>query len=259
MSGVVRKISLPRRFVCDLMHASKDVPLVSLKRTFNIARLAAARAAHPSKPGWPVIFAKAFCIVARDQPILRTLYIKWPTPHLYELPNSTVMIAIAPRGAGEDCVFPERLGTADEIPLTVADSIIRQAKDQPLGETRFIRRILAITRLPTPLRRLVWAIGLNVARQRAKFFGTLGITSVAGFGPGELYAISPGPYLLSYGMVSLGGSIDVILRWDHRVADAEIITHLLTQLELVLNTVIVDELLADLPEREHSRIALVAV
>ena len=36
MRGTVRKISIPRRFVIDLMHASIRVPFVSLRRSFDI-------------------------------------------------------------------------------------------------------------------------------------------------------------------------------------------------------------------------------
>ena len=36
MRGTVRKISLPRRLVADLMHASIRVPFVSLTRPLNV-------------------------------------------------------------------------------------------------------------------------------------------------------------------------------------------------------------------------------
>ena len=40
----------------------------------------------PRPPGWAAIFVKAFYLVAKDQPVLRTLYLKWPWPRFYELP-----------------------------------------------------------------------------------------------------------------------------------------------------------------------------
>ena len=45
-------------------------------------------------PGWAAIFVKAFALVAREQPILRTLYVKLPWPGFYELPRSVAMVAI---------------------------------------------------------------------------------------------------------------------------------------------------------------------
>ena len=44
------------------------------------------------------------------------------------------------------------------------------------------RKMLRATRLPLPLRRLLWWIGLNVGRQRANYFGSFGVTSVAAYG-----------------------------------------------------------------------------
>lgn len=46
-------------------------------------------------PGWAAIFVKAFALVAKTEPTLRTLHVKWPWPCLYELPRSVGMVAIA--------------------------------------------------------------------------------------------------------------------------------------------------------------------
>jgi len=75
---------LARKLVIDLMHAS--VPLVVVRRTMKLERLVTARALQAARPGWSAIIAKAFCVVARDEPWLRTFYLKWPWPHFYEVP-----------------------------------------------------------------------------------------------------------------------------------------------------------------------------
>src|SRR5262245_52160032 len=85
MRGQSKNISLPRRLICDLMRASMDVPFVSLSRTLQIRPLLEARAEAAARTGWAAIFVKAFALVARDEPILRTVYAKWPWPTLYEL------------------------------------------------------------------------------------------------------------------------------------------------------------------------------
>src|SRR5437016_14241903 len=95
MRGTVRKITLPRRLVADLMHASIRVPFVSLARPLHIRALQEARAQAAQRPGWAAIFVKAFALVAKEQPVLRTLYVKWPMPAFYELPRSVAMVAIA--------------------------------------------------------------------------------------------------------------------------------------------------------------------
>ncbi len=242
MRGTNRKISLPRRFIADLMRASMRVPFVSLSRTIDIRQLVEARAQAAQRPGWAAIFVKAFALVARDEPVLRTLYIKLPWPRLFELPRSVAMVAIARVEDGQDCILPEKVPAADERPLSEIDAQIRRAKNAPLMEIPAFRKIMMAARLPLPLRRLSWLIGLSGGRMYANNFGSFGVTSVSAYGPGELQALSPGPFLLSYGVVRPDHSIDVIIRWDHRVTDAAFIARTLTRLEQVLNSEISAEL-----------------
>jgi hypothetical protein len=258
MRGTVRKLSMPRRLVADLMHASMRVPFVSLQRTLDIRALIEARAASAQAPGWAAIFAKAFCLVARDEPVLRTLYLKWPWPHFYELPRSVGMVAIARKEDGQDCVLPQKVSAADELSLAEVDALIRHAKTAEVDDVPAFKKILRATRLPLPLRRLIWMVGLNFGRQRANYFGSFGITSVAAYGAGELHALSPGPFIVSYGVVGPDQSIDVVIRWDHRVTDAALIAKTLTRLEQVLNTAITAELLANRHVPEPKAVRAVA-
>ena len=258
MRGTVRKISLPRRLVADLMHASIRVPFVSLRRTFDISSLLEARALAAQPPGWAAIFVKAFCLVAKEQPILRTLYAKWPWPHFYELPRSVAMVAIARVEDGQDCVLPQKVPAADELTLTEVDALIRHAKEAPIDQVPAFRKILRTTKLVLPLRRLAWLVGLNFGRQRANYFGSFGVTSVAAFGGGELHALSPGPFVLSYGVVTPDRTIDVVIRWDHRITDAALIAKAMTRLEQVLNTEIAAELRGQRQQAEPKPVRAVA-
>jgi hypothetical protein len=258
MRGTVRKISLPRRLVADLMHASIRVPFVSLTRPLNVRQLLEARALAAQPPGWAAIFVKAFSLVAKEVPALRTLYAKWPWPSFYELPRSVAMIAIARVEDGQDCVLPQKIAAADELPLTAVDGLIRQAKEAPIEQVPAFRKILRTTRLPLPLRRLFWVVGLNFGRQRANWFGSFGVTSVAAYGAGELHALSPGPFILSYGVVEQDQTIDVVIRWDHRITDAALVAKALTRLEQVLNTEIAAELRSYRQQAEPKPVRAVA-
>jgi hypothetical protein len=258
MRGTVRKISMPRRLVADLMHASIRVPFVSLRRSLDIRQLLEARALAAEPPGWAAMFVKAFSLVAKEQPILRTLYAKWFRPSFYELPRSVGMIAIARVEDGEDCVLPQKVTAADELPLTEVDAQIRHAKDAPIAEVPAFRKVLRATRLPLPLRRLAWLLGLNFGRQRANYFGSFVVTSVAAYGGGELHALSPGPFILSYGVVEPDQTIDVVIRWDHRITDAALIAKVLTRLEQVLNTEIAAELRGHRQQSEPKPVRAVA-
>jgi hypothetical protein len=242
MRGTPKTISLRRRLICDLMHASMGVPFVSLSRSLNIRPLLEARARATAPAGWAAMFVKAFALVARDEPILRTLYVKWPWPGFYELPKSVATVAIARVDDGEECVLPQRIAAPEALSLAVVDADIRRAKTAPIQDVPMFRKIMRATRLPLPLRRLSWAIGLNFGRQRGNWFGSFGVSSVAAYGGGELHPITPGPFVVSYGVVEPDQTIRVVIRWDHRVTDAAPIARVLTRLEQVLNTEIAAEL-----------------
>jgi hypothetical protein len=242
MRGTVRKISIPRRVIIDLMRASKDVPFVAVRRTLSIERLAAARKGLSHRPAWAAIFAKGFAILAKEQPVLRRAYLKWLWPHFYEFPQTVAMIVVAPN-ATPDGVLLFPIKAPDLIPLNEADASIRTAKTQSVEATPFFRKTLMVTRLPNPIRRLAWMIGLNFGRQRGNYFGTLLVTSVAAFGGGEVEARGPQPFILSYDKLSSEGTIDVMIRWDHRITDAAEIAVALSRLEQILNNQVADEIL----------------
>jgi hypothetical protein len=244
MRGTSKTISLPRRLIIDLMHASMGVPFVSLSRSLDIGRLLEARAGAMAPAGWAAMFVKAFALVARDEPVLRTVYAKWPWPSLYELPKSVASVAIARVEGGEECVIPQRIAGPEAMTLAAVDAEIRRAKTAPIDEIPMFRKIMRVTRLPLPLRRLSWAIGLKFGRQRGNWFGSFAVSSVAAYGGGELHPITPGPFIVSYGVVGPDQTIHVVIRWDHRVTDAAPIARVLTQLEQVLNTEIAAELRA---------------
>src|SRR3984957_10363790 len=243
MRGTVRKISLPRRVIIDLMRASADMPFVAVRRTLSIERLASARKGLGTRPAWAVIFAKAFAILASEQPILRRVYLKWPWPHLSEFPQTVAMIVVAP-DATPDGVLLFPVKAPDRTSLAEAHGWIQNAKTQPIEATPFFRKTMMVTRLPQPLRRLAWAIGLNFGRQRGNYLGTLLVTSVAAFGGGEVEALGPQPFIFSYDRMSDDGTIDVMIRWDHRITDAAFIGAELSRLEQILNHQIADEILA---------------
>lgn len=243
MRGKARPVSLARKLIIDLMHASE--PLVVVRRTMKLERLAMARASVAVRPGWSTIIVKAFSIVARDEPWLRTYYLKWPWPHFYEVPKSVAMVAIVRDDIDKEAPVFLKVSAADEASLATVEACIQHGKSAPLDQVPSINRALRITRLPLPLRRLLWAIGLNVGRQRANNFGTFAVTSIASLGPETVVARVHGPSLISYGLVRPDNTMELLYHWDHRIYDGILIARALQRLEEVLNTVIADEILAN--------------
>jgi hypothetical protein len=252
MRGTTRPISLHRRLIIDLMHASRDVPFVSLARAIQIGPLLEARAAAVRPPGFAALFVKAFALVARDEPVLRTLYTGWPLRCLYELPRSVATVTIARVENGEDCVLPQRISGPEAMSLAEIDALIRQGKEAPIEDVAMFRKIMRATRLPLPLRRFAWWVGLNFGRQRANWFGNFSVTSIAACGGGQLHALSPGPFIVNYDVVGPDQTIDILIRWDHRVTDGAMIARTAIRLEQVLNGEIAAELRASAPSGRGS-------
>ena len=134
------------------------------------------------RPGWTPIFAKAICIVARDEPSLRTFYLKWPWPHFYEVPRSVVMAVVIRDSFDSDVPVMLKIGVADEQSLIELDETSETGQERTARRRAVDRAAIAHQPLPILLRRLFWAFALNIGRQRANHFGTASITSLANLG-----------------------------------------------------------------------------
>lgn len=242
MRGTIKRISPARRLIIDLMRASRNVPFASLQRTVDLRKVQAARRLVERPPGWASIFTKAFCLVAREQPRFRTLYIRWPWPHFYELDSSVAMIAVARRDASEEFTLPQKIRAPEDGPLRWIDALIKSAKNLPIEAVTSFRRVLGPMKYPLPVRRALWAFLLNYGRQRGSRIGNVAISSVSAFGPGELRTLTPGPFILTYGAIRADKSVEVILAWDHRVLDGAAVVAFFERLQEILDAEIVAEI-----------------
>ncbi len=233
-----------RRLIVDLMHFSQKVPAVAIDRRMHLGELTAAREASARKIPWTVIFAKAFALVARRRPELRQSYLPFPWPHLYEHPYSTVALNVNRTiPSGELVVVQCLIKRPDNRSLAELEDIIRQYQAEPLESLRWYRRSVTMSRLPRPLRRLVWTVSLSLlGRQRCHNFGTFGLSSVAAQGAGVLHLIPVLTSMLHYGLFDASGSLDVRLTWDHRVMDGVLAARILVEIEDALRSEILTEL-----------------
>jgi hypothetical protein len=237
------RLSLPRRFVCDLIHFARKVPSVPVQRRMNLAPLIEVRQAAQPRPSWCAIFAKAYGFVAATRPELRRAYLAFPRPHLYEHPVNVASVAVERRYGDEDAVFFGHLRSPENQGLLELDAHLRRLKEEPLENFGLFRRVLRTSRLPRPLRRALWWFGLNVSGcKRAKHLGTFGISVYSGLGAASLHPLSPLTTTLNYGVIEPDGSVDVRLIYDHRVLDGRTIARALQDLEHVLNNQILVEM-----------------
>jgi hypothetical protein len=254
MKGRSIALSRPRRILTDLSHASLSYPRATLLTRINVAALAAPRDA--ARIPWPVVFAKAYAIVARDMPHLRRVYVKLPWPHFYELPTSVCSIIIErdwPESAPtEKALFLARIKDPAAGSLRDSAAVMRRHKTDPIAAIADFRRILAIAALPLPLRRLAIWLALNLGRQVPNYFGTFAISPLGSFGAAIVDTIPVWTSFLNYGPIAPDGGVDIYLSVDHRVMDGGHAARAITALEAVLNGPVLDELRGPSPHREVS-------
>jgi hypothetical protein len=242
MRGRMIPISAQRRMVLDLLYFARRIPTVPVQRRMSLAALVAARAACRRRPRWTAIFTKAYAIVAQEIPELRRAYIKLPWHLLYEYPTSRGLILIERDYHGEPTILPVSIKEPAQQSLRSIDERIEHTTNAPVEQLKDFHRWIAFSRLPTPLRRAAWWIGLNWGRQRANYFGTFGVSVYSALKAESLHPLGPVTTVLNYGVISEHGEVDVRIIYDHRVMNGTTVARALARLEEVLNSVIVEEL-----------------
>jgi hypothetical protein len=228
--------------VADYMWAAASVARVDVIRKVRFGELIEVRSGLCRPPSWTAMFVKGFALVAAEIPELRRVYLKLPWPHLYEYAESTVCVVQEREILGDTGVLPLRFREPDRISLDKLSDMIRRAADAPVEESRFHCAVIAVTRLPLLVRRLVWGVCLNVPRMRRYTLGTSGVSSAARWQTELGTSRTPHPCLLSYGPADSDGNVDVRLSFDHRIFDGALAARTLARLEEVLNRSILEEL-----------------
>jgi hypothetical protein len=236
-------LSPARQVIGDLVHFAHQVPSVPVQRRINVAAAREARDRATPRPSWVVLFTKAYATVAATTPELRRAYVGFPWPHLHEHECSIASVAVERQWRGEDAVFFAHLRAPEDQTLADLDAHLRRFKAAPVESIGLFRRALTVGRLPRPLRRLLWWVGLNVnGAKRAKRLGTFGVSVYSGLGAASLHPLSPLTTTLNYGVIDGRGDVDVRLIYDHRVMDGATVARALARLEVVMNQDIVAEL-----------------
>lgn len=236
-----------RRGIADLMRVTMGVPLVTVERSMNIARLMEARQRLPERIPLTAIILKAYAQVAEEFVDLRHVYLRYPWPHLYEYPTSVASMTVEREHEGAPCVFTMVVKNPAAMSMTAIAAAIVEAQTAPVESIRTFARMMRINRLPWIIRRPLWWFGFNVGRIRANHFGTFGLTIVSSLG-GELpFFQSPLTSTLNYGVIQPNGDVTARLLIDHRVIDGLQSVRVLQRLEEVLNNEMVAEIQAAIP------------
>ncbi|GGG17279.1 hypothetical protein GCM10010924_52920 [Rhizobium wenxiniae] len=84
-------------------------------------------------------------------------------------------------------------------------------------------------------------LGLNLARQRERFFGTFQLSVYSGLGAESLNPLTPLTTLLNWGPIEEDGTISVRILYDHRVMDGATVARALARFEAILNDDVASE------------------
>lgn len=224
------------------MRLTVGIPLASVVRRMNVARVIAARRAAATSVPWTAIFMKAYALVAVEFPELRRAYIKFPRPHLYEYPVSVAALTVEREFRGEMRVFALIVKDPASLPLGEIARMIDDVQNSPIESIKAFYRLERIINYPRFIQRIVWWIGYNFGRLRGNHFGTFGVTSVSGLGAESSHFPTPLSTTVNYGVIRDNGEMDLRIMIDHRIIDGSVAARVLQRLEQTLNGAIVDEL-----------------
>lgn len=245
-------LSIPRsrRLVIDLLRLNRQVPTVAHDRISDLSAVIAAREQSVRRIAWPVLFLKAFSIVALKYAPLRQIFMRWPWSHLYQHPSSVATVVTHRDVDGEPWLFWSRFQRPEAQPLTALQK--KMDRYQTLPVEKVFKQQWWFSAFPTLVRRIIWWMTLQVSGQlRVRRCGTFFLTSIGSRGA----EISHPPGFLtsglSFGPIDEQGRSRVTLAYDHRLLDGRMVADILSDIEQTLNSVIAQELAA-IPESKTS-------
>ena len=242
MRGRSLPLSPMRRITCDYLKAAQAIPTVPVQRRMHLADLVRARAAHPERPAWSALFLKAYSLVAAAMPELRRAYVKLLYPQIYEYPLSVANLTIERQHAGEMGIFLAKIKDPARMSLVELSRKVRGLKETRLDTNKEIRQSLWLSRLPWPIRPMLWWLASNLGRQRGNYFGTFTLTVYSSLGAESLHPLTLTTTTLNYGVIDPDGSVNVRIVYDHRVLDGATVARALEKLEQELHGSVLAEL-----------------
>jgi hypothetical protein len=237
-----RRLGRSRRLIVDLMRYQRSLPTVAQDRPIDVRPVAELRERVGPHIPWPLLFIKAFALVARRHPRLRQTVLRWPWLHVYEHPTSVATLALIRRHREEDWLF---------------FGVFRRPENKSLGHLRRlldyykrarIQRVFyelyRLTFWPEWIRRFLWwTLWIDAPHQRIIRLGTFGLTTVSSQGVTIQQPMSPVSYILTYGPI-IDGFCPMTIVYDHRLADGAFVAQVMGEIEQELHGAIRQELLA---------------
>ena len=229
-----------RGCVNDVATLALDIPLFPVERLMSLESLATARRDSLVRVGWAAVFLKAYAIVAREMPSLRS----WLAGHLHHriatCSQSVATLAVN-RSDDGDRLFFARIARPDELPLPTLQASIDRFVREPVDKV--FKRQSQFERVPGWLRRAILRWNMRSAGpKRATRIGTFSLSTLAGYSAMNRFHPTICTTSLSYGPLDDDGRCLVTVIADHRVLDGAAVAKALARLEAVLTGEITAEL-----------------
>ena len=239
------RFTAARGCVSDVARLAQEIPLFPVERTMPLGPLATVRAAvgktasakqpaSTSRIGWAAVFLKAYALVAREMPVLRTWLVRgFSGTRLATTAESVATLAVNRVEEGEDRLFWARLAAPDAKSLPEIQQFVVDCATKPVEE--MFKRQLELEMVPGFLRRTILRWNMNsFSRKRAARIGTFSLSTLAGMGATNRFHPTICTTSLSYAPLDSDGNCLVTLIADHRVLDGAVVARALARLEEVL-------------------------
>jgi len=232
-----------RGCVSDIATLAQRVPLFPVDRTLQLADVAEARDACPVRIGWAAMFLKAYALVAREMPILRTWFSSGLFPKLVTSPHNVATLAVNRTEATGDRLLFARLRKPEAESLSDIQKFIHDCTTEPVN--KMFKRQLELEMVPGSLRRTIlrWNMRSRSAKRAARI-GTFSLSTLAGLGATNRFHPTLCTTSLSYAPLEADGRCTATVIADHRVLDGAAVARALQWLEQALRTDIAAELTA---------------
>lgn len=207
----------------------------------NLGPLDEARKASKSRVSWPVLFLKAYSLMARDVPVFRQTWMRFPWSNIYQHDTSVGMLAVQREYGGEPWLFWGRFESPETKPLVDLQKTLNWYQEQPVE--RVFRRFVLLSAIPNPLRRFIWWCNMQLSGAlRAREVGTFFLSTLAGRGAMIDCPPSFQTGVLTYGPIDSQGHSRVTVAYDHRLMDGQLVADALSRIEEILSGPLSEEL-----------------
>lgn len=224
-----------RRLVCDVIAIARQMPIAPIERTIELAELVHLKRMARPRISWPVLMMRAYAIVARDNPLLRRVYVGLPRQHYYEHPENVCVLTISREVDGREQLIFARFNQPENYSLAQLQEQFDNYRRLPARQIKHFRHQIRFSKMPWLVRRFGWSLLTRwMPASRAKLMGTFGM-SLSGFrNTLGTWHLGPCTTTLGYDQFCIKGNARLTLTFDHRVLDGKPAVDVLESLRAVL-------------------------